>query len=167
MKRARMMWIGACGAAALTFASAVLWWNATHGDTRQTDRCVFQTVSTVGVATANTDDILLTEQPPYGSVPVSVGQRLVVVLTNVGGGAWAALHVEGSAVTMLGRIGAYDYACRGEPPLAELTILRAETPGVVTLSSSTDAACLHARPGCTIPQRIWRRTITITARSRT
>jgi hypothetical protein len=65
-----------------------------------------------------------------------------------------------------GGIGAYDYTCRGEPPLAELTILCAEAPGVVTLSSSTDAACLHLRPGCTIPQRIWRRTVVIAARSR-
>ena len=106
--------------------------------------CVSQVVSTAGVATANHDDILLTEQPLDRSVPAYVGQRLVVTLTNSGGGAWAALHVEGSAVTMLGDIGAYDYPCRGAPPLAELTILRAEIPGVVTLSSSTDAAaCTH------------------------
>jgi hypothetical protein len=165
MKRS-LLWISACGAVAVTVAGAGLWWNATHGDTRQTDGCLSQTGSTTDGIT-NPDDILLTEQPPDGSLSAQAGQRLVVMLMNGGGGAWTALHVEGSAVVLLGSVGAYDYTCRGEPPLAELTFLRAENPGSVTLSSITDAGCLHARPACSIPQRIWRRTIIVTARSRT
>jgi hypothetical protein len=166
MKRARM-WISVgCAVVVVVLTGGVVWWSATHDGARVTG-CVSQTVSTTGIAVADHDDILLTEQPRDGSVSAYVGQRLVVVLTNNGGGAWVALHVEGSATTLLGSVGAYDYACRGEPPLAELAVLRAEVPGVATVRSFTDAACLHARPtSCTIPQQMWKRTVVVTARSR-
>jgi hypothetical protein len=151
---------------ALTLAGAGLWWEANPGNALQTDGCLSQTVSTAAGMTSP-DDILLTEQPPDGSLSAHVGQRLVVVLTNNGGGVWTALRVEGSAVALLGSVGAYDHRCRGEPPLAELAFLGTENPGTATLSSVTDAACLHARPGSSIPQRMWRRAVTVTVRSRT
>jgi hypothetical protein len=72
------------------------------------------------------------------------------------------VSVDGEGARPVAAAGAYDYRCPQRPPAAELAILRAETPGVATLRSSTDAACRHARPPCTIPQLMWRRTVTVT-----
>jgi hypothetical protein len=165
MKRT-WMWISAsCAVIVVVLTAGAVRWHATHGGAR-VNGCISQTVSAAGTAMAGHDDILLTEQPWEGSVSAHVGQRLVVVLTNNGGGAWAALHIEGSATTLLSSIGAYDYACRGTAPLAELAVLRAEIPGIATISSFTDAACLHARThSCTFPQQMWRRTVVVAARS--
>ena len=164
MKQARM-WISAGCALAVVVGGGVLWWKAVH-DARPAVDCVAQVVPTTGSAAAGPDDILLTEQPWEGSVSAHLGQRLVVVLTGTGAGGWVPLHVDGAAVTLLGSVGAYDYRCRGYASFAELAVLRVDAPGVATLSSFTDAACLHPRPGelgCTIPQRTWKRTVTVTA----
>jgi hypothetical protein len=163
MSRARML-ISAVCATALAFGGGVLWWNVAH-DARPTRSCAAQVVPTTGTAAAGPGDVLLTEQPWEGSVSVRVGQRLVVVLTGTGTGGWVAPHIDGSAVSLSGSIGAYDYRCPGPAPFAELAVLRADTLGVATLSSFTDAACLHPRPGdpsCTMPQREWKRTVTVT-----
>jgi hypothetical protein len=163
MSRARMLISPIC-AIALAFGGGVLWWNVAH-DARPTGGCVAHVVPTTGTAAAGPDDILLTEQPWEGSVSARVGQRLVVVLTGTGTGGWVAPHIDGSAVSLSGSIGAYDYRCPGTAPFAELAVLRADSPGVATLSSVTDAACLHPRPGelgCTIPQRTWKRTVNVT-----
>jgi hypothetical protein len=156
------MWVSVGCAVVVVFAAGVLWWNAAH-DVRPAGDCVAQVEPTTGTAKAGPEDILLTDQPWEGSVSAHVRQRLVVVLTGTGLGGWAALQVDGSAVRLLGSVGAYDYRCRGYAPFVEVAVLRAEIPGVATLSSSTDAACLHGRPACTIPQKLWRRTITVTA----
>ncbi len=36
-----------------------------------------------------------------------------------------------------------------------LTVLVVAAPGEVTLTSSSDATCLHATPPCALPQRLW------------
>jgi len=35
-------------------------------------------------------------------------------------------------------------------------------PGLATLTSTTDARCLHAQPPCEIPQQLWTVTIIVT-----
>jgi hypothetical protein len=76
-------------------------------------------------------------------------------LANHGYGGWVAVRVDGSAARLVATVGAYDSRCQEHPPAAELAIARAETSGVATLSSTTDVACLHVRPPCTIPQQRW------------
>lgn len=164
MSRTRV-WIATGCAVCAVFAGAAVWWKAAHGAPPNRN-CLAQVVPTMGTAAAGPDDILLTEQPWEGSVSAHVGQRLVVVLTGTGTGGWVALHADGSAVSLLGSIGAYDHGCPANASFAEVAVLRAAAPGVATLSSFTDAACLHPRPGglaCTLPQRTWRRTVTVTA----
>ena len=44
---------------------------------------------------------------------------------------------------------------------ALLTVLVAAGPGEVTLTSSSDATCLHATPPCALPQRLWMMKVSI------
>ena len=161
MGRARV-WISAGCAVVLLLAGAVLGAVVVR-QTRGVAGCATAAVPTVDSSTAGPDDILLTEQPWDGPVSAHFGQRLVVVLANHGFGGWVAVSVDGSAARLVTIEGAYDYRCQEQSPAAELAIVRAETSGVATLSSSTDAACRHVRPQCTMPQRMWRRTVTVIA----
>jgi len=163
MGRARL-WIPAGGAVVLVLAGAVLG-VVVDRQTSGVDGCATAAVLPVDVPMAGPDDILLTEDPAYGPVSAHVGQRLVVVLGRYGFGGWVAVSVvDGSAVRLVATVGAYDYQCQEYPaPAAQLAIVRAETSGVATLISNTDAPCRHVRPPCTIAQRMWRRTITVSS----
>ena len=43
------------------------------------------------------------------------------------------------------------------------TVLTAVAPGEVSLSSATDAACLHESPPCSLPQQEWTLSVTVAA----
>ena len=158
--RARVL-IATGGAIALVLTGAAL--GAVVAPQQRGDGgCAAAAAPTADSSSAGPDDILLTEQPWDGPVSAHIGQRLVVVLANPGFGGWVAVSVDGAAARLAATAGAYDYRCQEHPPAAELAIVRAETPGTATLTSTTDAACRHVRPQCTIPQRTWRRTVTVT-----
>jgi hypothetical protein len=161
MGQARL-WISVGCALVLLLAGAVLG-AAVAGRTRRVVDCATAAAPAADTATAGPDDILLTEQPWDGQVSAHVGQRLVIVLANAGFGGWAAVRVDGSAAGLVAVVGTYDYRCQERPPAAELAIVRAETPGVATVTSGTDLACRHVRPPCGMPQRTWRRTVTVVA----
>ena len=55
---------------------------------------------------------------------------------------------------------------RGGYPVSQLAVASfvAVRPGLATLTSTTDARCLHAQPPCEIAQQLWAVTIIVTQR---
>jgi hypothetical protein len=121
------------------------------------------TVGSIPSISADQQDILLTEEPWQGAVSAHLGQRLVVVLTNNGLGGWTALKIDGSAIGRLGGSGSYDYRCQQSPAFAEFAVLQAQQLGTALLTSYGDAGCFHVQPACTMPQKQWTRTVTVTS----
>lgn len=82
------------------------------------------------------------------TVRLRVGQPVVVALAGRGL-VWDVPKASGDAVRRISASGGYPTS---RPARA---IFGAVRPGQSSLTSVTDAQCLHSRPGCEIPQRLW------------
>jgi hypothetical protein len=85
------------------------------------------------------------------------GQKVLVILGSPTQ-MWQPPRASGVAVRRTSSRGGYPVS---QVALASFTAVR---PGVATLTSSTDARCLHAQPPCEIAQQIWAVTIIVTER---
>src|SRR6266496_1536973 len=92
------------------------------------------------------------------TVRLRVGQSVVVALAGRGL-VWDVPKASGDAVRRISASGGYPTS---RPARA---IFGAVRPGQSSLTSVTDAQCLHSRPGCEIPQRLWHVLIIVRNRS--
>jgi hypothetical protein len=85
------------------------------------------------------------------------GQKVVVILASQAQ-MWQPPRASGFAVRRTSSRGGY--------PVSQVAFASfvAVQPGRATLTSTTDAGCLHAEPPCEIAQRIWAVTIIVTDR---
>ncbi len=90
-------------------------------------------------------------------VRLRVGQWVTVVLVSRGL-AWDVPKSSGSAVRRTSVSGGYPTG------LAARAVFRAVRRGASSLTSVTDAKCLHAQPRCELMQRLWRVTVIVTNR---
>ncbi len=90
-------------------------------------------------------------------VRLRVAQWVTVVLVSRGL-AWDVPKSSGSAVRRTSVSGGYPTG------LAARAVFRAVRRGASSLTSVTDAKCLHAQPRCELMQRLWRVTIIVTNR---
>jgi hypothetical protein len=115
------------------------------------------TAGTTTSAPSSTDrgaDVVVGEEDAGTRVLLRPGQRLSVAL----GADFRPVEVSAAGVLDPGATsGGYP---TGQPLTAVLT---AVAPGEVSLSSSTDAACLHESPPCAVPQREWTLSVTVAA----
>ena len=94
------------------------------------------------------------------TVQVRPGQQVTVTLGGQGPSyGWHIPAVAGTAVRRTSASGGYPSQ---QPARAAFLALH---PGVATLSTSDDIACLHAQPACAVAQREWRATIIVTGSS--
>jgi len=91
-------------------------------------------------------------------VRLRVGQWVAVVLVS-GGLAWDVPEASGSTVRRTSVSGGYP---TGLPARA---VFRAVRRGLSSLTSVTDAKCLHAQPRCELMQRLWRAAVIVTTDS--
>jgi len=84
------------------------------------------------------------------------GQTIVVILASHAQ-MWQPPMASGLAVRRTSSHGGY--------PVSQVALATfvAVWPGLATLSSTTDARCLHAEPPCEIAQQLWAVTIVVTA----
>jgi hypothetical protein len=90
-------------------------------------------------------------------VRLSRGQTIVVVLASHGE-MWRPPTASGVAIRRTSSHGGYPVS---EVALASFVAVR---PGLATLTSTTDAHCLHAEPPCEIAQQLWVVTIVVAER---
>jgi hypothetical protein len=90
-------------------------------------------------------------------VRLRVGQLVAVVLASRGL-AWDVPKSSGSALRRSSVSGGYPAA------LPARAVFRAVRRGASSLTSVTDAKCLHAQPRCEISQRLWQVTVIVTNR---
>jgi len=83
------------------------------------------------------------------------GQTIVVILASPAQ-TWRPPMASGVAVRRTSSRGGYPVS---QVALASFVAVR---PGLATLTSTTDARCLHAQPPCEIPQQLWAVTIIVT-----
>jgi hypothetical protein len=111
--------------------------------------------TTAGTTTAgNGADVVVGEGDSGTQVSLRPGQRLRVSL----GADYTPL--ETSADGALAPVDADGGYPTGHPLT---TVLTAVTPGEVSLSSATDATCLHESPPCSLPQQEWTLSVTVAA----
>jgi len=84
------------------------------------------------------------------------GQTIVVILASPAR-TWRPPSASGVAVRRTASRGGYPVS---QVALASFVAVR---PGLATLTSTTDARCLHAQPPCEIPQQLWAVTVIVTA----
>ncbi|MGN6607853.1 MAG: hypothetical protein ACTHMS_12700 [Jatrophihabitans sp.] len=95
--------------------------------------------------------------PGFGGEPTDPAAGRAVVRLHVGerralavpSGTWDAMTTGNSHVVRVDQRGGYP----GTEPLA--VTLTALAAGRTTLTTTSDAACLHASPRCLLPQRVW------------
>ena len=87
------------------------------------------------------------------TVRVVTGQRITVVLGPAG--PWDPPVARGTALVRISSSGGYPTS------LPARAVFLAVRPGTARLTSTTDARCLHARPSCSIPQRLWQVTVIV------
>jgi hypothetical protein len=90
-------------------------------------------------------DLTVTEADGQSTVTLIVGQTLGVSL----GAEFLTPTVNGAALARVSASGGYPTG----QPLAVL--YRAVTPGSVDVTTRSDYACLHAKPPCSLPIRLW------------
>jgi hypothetical protein len=112
------------------------------------------TASQPPIVAGRTGHLTLTEADNGATVVLTDGQSASVVL---GGGqlAWDRPRVTGAALRLVSASGGYP---GGMPARATV---RAVQAGTATISSISDAACLHAVPACEIAQRGWLVTVIV------
>jgi hypothetical protein len=99
-------------------------------------------------------DVVVGEADAGRRVLLRPGQRLAVHL----GADFEPVELSvGGVLAPLTAAGGYP---TGQP---STTVLTATGAGEVTLSSSTDHACLHDVPPCALPQRAWALPVTVAA----
>jgi hypothetical protein len=106
------------------------------------------------IVAGRTGHLTLTEADNGATVVLTVGQSVSVLL---GGGqpAWDRPRVAGAALRLASASGGYP---GGLPARATS---RAVQAGTATISSISDAPCLHAVPACEIAQRPWLVTVIV------
>lgn len=106
------------------------------------------------IVIGRTGHLTLTEADNGATVVLTAGRSVSVVL---GGGqpAWDRPRVAGAALRLVSASGGYP---GGLPARATV---RAVQAGTATISSISDAACLHAVPACEIAQRPWLVTVIV------
>jgi hypothetical protein len=87
-------------------------------------------------------------------VRLRVGQKIVVILASPTQ-TWRQPTASGGAVRLTSSRGGYPVS---QVALASFVAVR---PGLATLTSTTDAGCLHAQPPCEIAQQLWAVTIVV------
>jgi hypothetical protein len=83
-----------------------------------------------------------------------VGQWIAVVLVSRGL-AWDVPEASGSAVRRISASGSYPTG------LPARVVFRAVRRGLSSLTSVTDAKCMHSQPRCEIMQRLWRAVVVV------
>lgn len=102
--------------------------------------------------------VTVTEADQGATIQLHTGQRLRVVLGDHGQ-QWVTPASDGPAVHRTAASGGYP---SGKPADAVFLAVRA---GRASVSSMTDYPCLHARPPCKIPQRVWTVRVVVTESS--
>jgi hypothetical protein len=105
-------------------------------------------------STGQDADVVVGEADDGRHVLMRPGQRLAVQLEA------DFRPVERSVDGVLAPVAAAGGYPTGQP---STTVLTATGTGEVTLSSSTDDACLHDAPPCAVPQRAWALAVTVAA----
>jgi hypothetical protein len=103
-----------------------------------------------------TGSVTLTAEDNGATVHLRPGQRVTVVLAP-DFEQWHPATASGSAVRLISAGGGYP----GRHPAR--AVFLAVAPGTATLSAISDAACLHARLRCMIPQQVWQATLIVSA----
>ena len=100
---------------------------------------------------------ILTVRDNGARIRLRVGQSVVVLLT-AHGLMWDIPRAYGKAVRRIRASGGYPTTrpARG--------VFRAVRPGTATLTSVTDARCLHVKPRCLIAQELWRVVVVVSRR---
>jgi hypothetical protein len=88
-------------------------------------------------------------------VRLRLGQKIVVILASHTQ-MWQPPRASGLAVRQSSSRGGYPAS---QVALASFVAVQ---PGLATLTSTTDAQCLHAEPPCEIAQQVWAVTIVVT-----
>jgi hypothetical protein len=100
--------------------------------------------------------VTLTAADSGAVVRLRIGQQVTVVLApDVE--QWHLPAASGTALRLVSASGGFP----GHQPAR--AVFRAVSPGTALLSSTSDAACLHAHPRCMIPQRVWQATVIVSA----
>lgn len=89
------------------------------------------------------------------TISMLTGQQVTVVLEP--GGQWHRPATSSGALVLVSASGGYPTT------MPASAVFRAVRPGTALMTSATDAACLHAKPPCAIPQRGWRVTVIVSA----
>ena len=98
--------------------------------------------------------VTATESSNQTTIALVVGQTLVVSLPS---NYQPPAVVPSGVLAQRGVVGGYP---TGQPLVAMFV---AVAPGHVTISTMTDAQCLHTTPRCAMPQRLWTLHVTVTA----
>jgi len=101
-----------------------------------------------------TGPVTLTAANTGAVVYLHTGQQVTVVLAP-GFEQWHLPAASGTAVRLVSASGGFP----GKQPAR--AVFLAVAPGTALLSSTSDAACLHAHPRCMIPQQLWRATVIV------
>jgi len=101
---------------------------------------------------------VLTERDAGGHVRLHVGERLSVQLPGGSYNGYRVPHVDGDAIRQESSSGGYPSSC------AMRAAYVAVAPGSATLESQTDFLCLHAKPPCLPPNRMWSVRVLVTGR---
>jgi hypothetical protein len=110
-----------------------------------------QPPSSSTASTSEPNGKLLTTADNGTTVTVVLGQQLTVELApGTGAYAWDPPRLTGSSLQLISVAGGY--------PSRDVmrAVFLAAAPGPTVVSSTSDTACLHARPRCMLAQRIWR-----------
>jgi hypothetical protein len=109
-----------------------------------------QPPSSATASAAGPNGKLLTTADNGTTVTIAIGQQLTVDLApGPGAFAWDPPRLTGSSLQLISVAGGYPSRD------AMRAIFLAATPGPTLVSSTSDTACLHARPRCMLAQRIW------------
>jgi hypothetical protein len=100
--------------------------------------------------------VTLTATDSGAVVHLHTGQQVTVVLAP-DFEQWHLPAASGTAVRLVSASGGYP----GKQPAR--AVFLAVAPGTAQLSSTSDAACLHAHPRCMIPQQVWQATVIVSA----
>jgi hypothetical protein len=102
-----------------------------------------------------TDRRTLTVADNGAKVRLRRGQTIVVILAS---------HVQMWQPPKASGLALRRTSSRGGYPLSQVAFASfvAVRPGLATLTSTTDAGCLHAEPPCEIAQQLWAVTIVVT-----
>jgi hypothetical protein len=116
------------------------------------------TVPPKRIVAGRAGQVRLTQSDNGAIVVLRPGQRVVVVLGGQGPGSWDRPRATGSQPAVLRLISASGGYPASGPAIATFLAVR---PGKAAITSTSDAACLHAVPACEIAQQLWQVTVIV------